>query len=157
MEYVEYLNRGAKLVHEQVIKAGYEILENSPLCRMTTKILALHDGRNKRIYICTGSLKLILLSNSPQSPRDKLSKTIKKDSTYFISKALTHEAVHAAQYCNGGKIIAPHKASQLAKEWKKEAIELSLMIGGTEAREEEAYLLETDPFYVADAIEKFCF
>ena len=157
MEYVEYLNRGAKLVHEQVIKAGYEILENSPLCQMTTKILALHDGRNKRIYICTGSLKLILLSNSPQSPRDKLSKTIKKDSTYFISKALTHEAVHAAQYCNGGKIIAPHKASQLAKEWKKEAIELSLMIGGTEAREEEAYLLETDPFYVADAIEKFCF
>ncbi len=74
-----------------------------------------------------------------------------------MSKALTHEAVHAAQYCNDGKIIAPHKSSQLAKEWKKEAIDLSLMIGGTEAREEEAYLLETDPFYVADAIEKFCF
>ena len=74
-----------------------------------------------------------------------------------MSKALTHEAVHAAQYCNGGKIIAPHKSSQLAKEWKKEAIDLSLMIGGTEAREEEAYLLETDPFYVADAVEKFCF
>ncbi len=74
-----------------------------------------------------------------------------------MSKALTHEAVHAAQYCNGGKIIAPNKASQLAKEWKKEAINLSLMIGGTEAREEEAYLLETEPFYVADAIEKFCF
>ena len=157
MEYVEYLNRGAKLVHEQVIRAGYEILENSPLCLMTTKTLALHDGKNKRIYICTGSLKSILLWNSPQSPRDKLTKTIKKDSTYFISKALTHEAVHAAQYCNGGKIIAPHKASQLVNEWKKEAIDLSLMIGGTEAREEEAYLLETDPFYVADAIEKFCF
>ena len=74
-----------------------------------------------------------------------------------MSKALTHEAVHAAQYCNGGKIIAPHKSSELAKEWKKKAIDLSLMIGGTEAREEEAYLLETDPFYVADAIEKFCF
>ena len=76
---------------------------------------------------------------------------------FFMSKALTHEAVHAAQYCNGGKIIAPHKASQTANLWKKEAIDLSLMIGGTEAREEEAYLLETDPFYVADAIAKFCF
>ena len=74
-----------------------------------------------------------------------------------MSKALTHEAVHAAQYCNGGKIIAPHKASQLAKEWKKEAIDLFPMIGGTEAQEEEAYLLETDPFYVVDAIKKFCF
>ena len=77
--------------------------------------------------------------------------------TFFMSKSLTHKAVHAAQYCNGGKIIAPHKASQPAKEWKKEAIDLSLMIRGTEAREEEAYLLETDPFYVADAIKKFCF
>ena len=74
-----------------------------------------------------------------------------------MSKALSLEAVHAVQYCNSAKIIAPHKASQVAKEWKKEAIDLSLMIGGTEAREEEAYLLETDPFYVADAIEKFCF
>ena len=74
-----------------------------------------------------------------------------------MSKVLTHEAVHAAQYCNGEKIIAPHKASQPPKGWKKEAIDLSLTIGGTEAREEEAYLLETDPFYVADAIEKFCF
>lgn len=74
-----------------------------------------------------------------------------------MSKVLTHEAVHAAQYCNGGKIIAPRKASQLAKECKKEALDLSLTIGGTEAREEEAYLLETDLFYVAAAIEKFCF
>ena len=74
-----------------------------------------------------------------------------------MSESLTYEAVRAAQCCNGGETIAPHKASQLAKEWKKEAIDLSLMIGGTEAREEEAYLLETDPFYVADAIEKFCF
>ena len=157
MEYVGCLNRGVKLIHEQVIKAVYEILENSPLCLMTTKILALHDGKNKRIYICTENLKSILLWNLPQSPRDKLSKNRKKETTFFMSKALTHEAVHAAQYCNSGKIIAPHKASQLAKEWKKEAINLSLMIGGTEAREEEAYLLETDPFYVADAIEKFCF
>ena len=157
MEYVEYLNREAKLVHEHVIKAGYEILENSPLCLMTKKVLALHDGNNKRIYICTGNLKSILLWNLPQSPRDKLSKTRKKETTFFMSKALTHEAVHAAQYCNGGKIIAPHKASRLAKEWKKEAIDLSLMIGGTEAREAEAYLLESDPFYVAGAIEKFCF
>ena len=43
-----------------------------------------------------------------------------------MSKVLTVEAVHAAQYCNGGKIIAPHKASQLAKEWKKEAPDLEL-------------------------------
>ena len=74
-----------------------------------------------------------------------------------MSKVLTHEAVHVAQYCNYGEIIAPHKASQPAKEWKKEAIELSLTIGGTEGREEEAYLLETDTFYEADAFEKFCF
>ena len=157
MEYVEFLNRGAKLVHEHVIKAGYEIRENSPYCLMTTKVLALHDGKNKRIYLCTKNLKSNLLWGLPQSPRDKLSRNRKKEATLFMSKALTHEAVHAAQYCNGGKIIAPHKSSQLAKERKKEAIDLSLMIGGTEAREEEAYLLETDPFYVADAIEKFCF
>ena len=39
----------------------------------------------------------------------------------------------------------------------KQPVDLSLMIGGTEAREEEAYLLESDPFYVAGAIEKYCF
>ena len=85
MEYVEYLNRGAKLVHEHVVKAGYEILENSPLCLMTKKVLALHDGNNKRIYICTGNLKSILLWNLPQSPRDKLSKTRKKETTFFMA------------------------------------------------------------------------
>ena len=103
---------------------------------MTTKILALHDGKNKRIYICTGNLKSILAWNAPQTPRDNLSKTRKKETTFFMSKALTHEAVHAAQHCNGGKIIAPNKASKLAKEWKKEAIDLSLTIAGIKAREE---------------------
>ena len=96
------------------------------------------------------------LWNLPQSPRYKLSKPRKKI-YLFMGKFHKHEAVQAAQYCNGWKIVAPHKASQLAKKWKKEAIDLSLTIRGTEAREKEAYLLESDSFYVADCIEKFCF
>ena len=157
MEYVNFLNADAKLVHNQVLKAGYEIRENSPYCLMMKKTLALHDGKAKVIYLCTQNLKNILLWDAPVGPRSALSNSREKKASFFMSKALTHEAVHAAQYCNGGKIIAPHKSSRSAKEWKKEAIDLSLMIGGTEAREEEAYLLESDPFYVAGAIEKFCF
>ena len=74
-----------------------------------------------------------------------------------MSKALTHEAVHAAQYCNSGMLIAPQKASPEVAERKSKAIELSLAVGGARSREEEAYLLESDPFFVAMSIEKFCF
>ena len=51
MEYVDFLNKGAKLVHEQVVTAGYDISENSPLCLMGKKILALHDGKNQLIHL----------------------------------------------------------------------------------------------------------
>ena len=157
MEYIDFLNSGAKLVHEQVIKAGYEISENSPYCLMMRKILALHDGSAKKIYICTHNLKQILLWNAPLGPRDVLSKSKEKEAQFFMSKALTHEAVHAAQYCNNRMLIAPQKASPEAAEQKSQAIELSLAVGGTRSREEEAYLLETDPYFVAKSIEKFCF
>ena len=157
MEYVDFLNHGAKLVHEQVIKAGYEISENSPYCLMMSKILALHDGSAKKIYICTHNLKNILLWNAPQGPKEVLSKSREKEARFFMSKALTHEAVHAAQYCNSGMLIAPQKASPEVAERKSKAIELSLAVGGARSREEEAYLLESDPFFVAKSIEKFCF
>ena len=54
-------------------------------------------------------------------------------------------------------LIAPQKASPEVAERKSKAIELSLAVGGARSREEEAYLLESDPFFVAKSIEKFCF
>ena len=73
-----------------------------------------------------------------------------------MSKALTHEAVHAAQYCNSGNLIAPDKSSTAVTEFKNAAIELSLAFGGTREREEEAYALETDPVFVVNALKKYC-
>ena len=157
MEYIDLLNKGAKLVHEQVVKAGYDISENSPLCLMGEKILALHDGKNQMIHLCTQNIKSILLWDVPSVFEEDLLDSKNSEATYFMSKALTHEATHAAQYCNKGNLIAPERASVEVTEWKSKSIELSLIIGGTKAREEEAYLLESDPFFVANAVKKHCF
>ena len=157
MEYADFLSIDAKLVHNQVVKAGYEIRENSPYCLMMEKTLALHDGRAKIIYLCTQNLKNILLWDAPVDPRAALSKSREKKASFFMSKALTHEAVHAAQYCNGGNLIAPGKSSTAVTEFKNRAIELSLAIGGTREREEEAYALESNPAFVVNALKKYCF
>ena len=156
MEYVNLLNANAKLVHNQVLKAGYEIRENSPYCLMMNKTLGLHDGKAKVIYLCTQNLKRILLWDAPVGPRAALSKSIEKKASFFMSKALTHEAVHAAQYCNSGNLIAPDKSSTAVTKFKNAAIELSLAIGGKREREEEAYALETNPVFVANALKKYC-
>ena len=156
MEYVNFLNANAKLVHNQVLKAGYEIRENSPYCLMTKKTLGLHDGKAKVIYLCTQNLKSVLLWDTPTGPRAALSKSREKKASFFMSKALTHEAVHAAQYCNSGNLIAPDKSSTAVTKFKNAAIELSLAIGGTREREEEAYALETNPVFVVNALKKYC-
>tara|TARA_B100001287_G_C22296844_1_gene350952 strand:+ start:74 stop:547 length:474 start_codon:yes stop_codon:yes gene_type:complete len=157
MEYVDFLNKGAKLVYEQVVKAGYDISENSPYCLMGEKILALHDGKNQTIHLCTRNLKSILLWDTPAVLEEDLSDSRNREATYLMSNALTHEATHAAQYCNNGNLIAPERASEEVTEWKSRSIGLSLVIGGTKAREEEAYLLESDPYFIADAVKKYCF
>ena len=156
MEYANFLNANAKIVHDQVLKAGYQIRENSPYCLMTKKTLALHDGKAKIIYLCTQNLKNILYWNAPAGPRTVLSKSRQKEASFFMSKALTHEAVHVAQHCNSGKLIAPDKSSTVVTKFKNAAIELSLAIGGTREREEEAYALETNPVFVVNALEKYC-
>ena len=156
MEYANFLNANAKIVHNQVLKAGYQIRENSPYCLMTKKTLALHDGKAKIIYLCTQNLKNILYWDAPVGPRTVLSKSRQKEASFFMSKALTHEAVHVAQYCNSGKLIAPDKSSTVVSKFKSAAIELSLAIGGTREREEEAYALETNPIFVVNALEKYC-
>lgn len=124
---------------------------------MMKKTLALHDGRAKIIYLCTQNLKNILLWDAPVGPRAALSKSREKKASFFMSKALTHEAVHAAQYCNSGNLIAPDKSSTAVTEFKNRAIELSLAIGGTREREEEAYALESNPAFVVNALKKYCF
>ena len=157
MEYVDFLNSNTKIVHNQVVKAGYQIIENSPYCLMAKQILALHSGRAKKIYLCTQNLKNILAWDAPAGPREVLAKYKLKQAKYFMSKALTHEAVHAAQYCNNNNLIAPERSSPVVTDFKKQAIKLSLVVGGTKQREEEAYLLETNPTFVVAALKKFCF
>ena len=157
MEYVDFLNSNAKIVHNQVIKAGYQIIENSPYCLMAKQILALHNGRAKKIYLCTQNLKNILVWSAPTGPRNVFAKSKVKQARFYMSKALTHEAVHAAQYCNNNNLIAPERSSPVVTDFKKEAIQLSLLVGGTKQREEEAYLLETNPAFVVAALKRFCF
>ena len=94
MEYVDFLNADAKLVHNQVLKAGYEIRENSPYCLMMKNTLALHDGKAKVIYLCTQNLKNILLWDAPVGPRSALSNSREKKASFFSTESVVDPWVH---------------------------------------------------------------
>ena len=80
---------------------------------MAKQILALHNGRAKKIYLCTQNLKNILVWSAPTGPRNVFAKSKVKQARFYMSKALTHEAVHAAQYCNNNNLIAPERSSSV--------------------------------------------
>ena len=75
----------------------------------------------------------------------------------YIRKALRHEAVHAAQFCNNGKLLNIVNIDKInLHPYKQEALEASTKMSGNKFKEYEAYWLEDRPKLVRNAIKKFC-
>jgi len=155
MEFIIFLSKIDREIHELLIKANYKIEENKVECLINKEIKGLHNFAEDKIIICT--------ENAKKKTNYKKSKyLLDKDANFkterAIRKALRHEAVHAIQKCNDNKIVGNIKdlKKRLHKN-KIKALEFSTSIfSGNYAKEVEAYILEDKPKKVKDLIESYC-
>ena len=81
----------------------------------------------------------------------------KTEAHKHIRETLRHEAVHIAQYCNKNKTInSLNDKSYQLNDYRKKLALLSTKVSGQREKEIEAYWMESKPYKVKDAIEKYC-
>ena len=75
-----------------------------------------------------------------------------------LSTTLTHEAVHAAQWCKGSKdwTLFNLSGSRTLGGFGDSALDSSAKIRGNRRSEKEAYLLESKPEIVMEAFDLYC-
>ena len=153
MEFLLFLNPREVEIIELITKANYSIEENTPLCLIGKNYFGFLKNKQKTVVICTENAKRYSGYYLP-----KIVKNDNYDKTgLYIRKALRHEAVHIAQNCNNGNLIAIKKYSPEFNSSKLRALKNSTLISGSEDKEHEAYYLQEKPKLVIKALKKYCF
>tara|TARA_Y100001968_G_scaffold332938_1_gene393151 strand:+ start:1181 stop:1636 length:456 start_codon:yes stop_codon:yes gene_type:complete len=150
MEFILFLDKIEKEIISIVEKAGYSIEENTPLCLLGKDYVGFLKKNQKRIVICTNNAKT----------REGYKYTRKNNEIFdrtaiHIKKALRHEAVHVAQACNNGKLLALNKKLSINPA-KIYALKESTKISGEQEKEIQAYILEDRPKLVRNELMKYC-
>ena len=81
-----------------------------------------------------------------------------KDARFQLSRTLTHEAVHAAQWCRGREdwTLFDRDATRGFSGFGDSALDKAAEYRGNRRSEYEAYLLENDPDLVHDLFGIYC-
>ncbi len=154
MEFLIFLSKLDKEIHDLLIKANYIVEENKIECLLNKEIKGLHNLEEDKIIICTENAK------RKTNYRNKKQLTNKDNfkTERAIRKALRHEATHAVQRCNNNKTVGDIKnlESKLHQS-KNKALEFSTSnFSGIYAKEVEAYVLEDKPKKVKNLIKNYC-
>ena len=109
-------------------------------------------SRYRAIYLCVDNL----LEDPRLGDIDGRNKF--KDARKQLSTTLTHEAVHAAQWCKGSKdwTLFNLNGSNTLGGFRDSALDLSAKLRGNKRSEKEAYLLENKPDIVMEAFDLYC-
>ena len=154
MEFLIFLSKLDKEIHDLLIKANYIVEENKIECLLNKEIKGLHNLEENKIIICTENAK------RKTNYRNKKQLTNKDNfkTERAIRKALRHEATHAIQKCNNNKTTEDiKKLESKLHQSKRKALEFSTSnFSGTYAKEIEAYILEDKPKKVKSLIKKYC-
>ena len=154
MEFLIFLSKLDKEIHDLLIKANYIVEENKIECLLNKEIKGLHNLEEDKIIICTENAK------RKTNYRNKKQLTNKDNfkTERAIRKALRHEATHAIQKCNNNKTTEDiKKLESKLHQSKRKALEFSTSnFSGTYAKEVEAYILEDKPKKVKSLIKKYC-
>ena len=154
LELFLFLSSKEKEILDLVIKAGYRVEENTPLCLLGKRYFGFVKKPQKTVVICTKNAKFMGNSSMPRiSSYDENSRT-----KLIIRRAVRHEAVHVAQACNGSRLLNLIKNTKHIHSWyKRDALKGSMAITNIdEGREYEAYLMEDRPNLVVYALKKYC-
>ncbi len=150
-----FLSAKEKEILDLVYKAKFSVEENTPLCLLGDKFFGFLKKKQKRIVICTqNAMKLggYLMPRSSYRNQDDYDKT-----SVIIRKALRHEAVHVAQYCNNGKVLNPKKVQKINFHGNKlDSLNSSTLISANRLKEVEAYWMQDRPRKVISSLKKYC-
>ena len=154
MEFIIFLSKIDKEIHDLLVKANYIIEENKIECLFNKEIKGLHNFKENKIIICTENAK----KKTNYRDKKKLKNKDNFKTELAIRKALRHEATHAIQKCNNNKIVGDIKNLEgKLHQNKRRALNFSTSnFSGTYAKEVEAYVLEDKPKMVKNLLNKYC-
>jgi hypothetical protein len=151
-DYRRYINKRTRPLHDLLLKKQFLIIPNPPTCETNHLIRGYFISRYRAIYLCVDNLL-----EDPRlgdiSGREKFN-----DARKQLSTTLTHEAVHAAQWCKGSKdwTLFNLSGSGTLGGFRDSALDSSAKIRGNRRSEKEAYLLESKPEIVMEAFDLYC-
>jgi hypothetical protein len=139
VEFLLYLSPQGQQLIRDLISAKFHIHENVGLCQKH-QIFGYTSTPNKFV-VCTKNIV-----NSGFDPN------------HYVGETVYHEAVHAAQMCNGNSPFS-NSAKSYPLPWNKEEdIKKSLSVSnGGQQKEREAYFFEDKPDKVRQLVKKYCF
>ncbi len=153
MEFVPLLTSEGRQILDLIYKARFSVVENASVCNLGRRYFGFLDKRNKTVIICTENAIKIGGRRHPRVPDRRNDLT-----PIYINRALRHEAVHVAQFCNNGKTLNLVNINKMKLSPNKNtALENSTKLSGNRAKEYEAYWMEDRPSLVKYALRRFCF
>ncbi len=151
LEFILFLSSSDKKILEHLYKAGFSIEENSPHCLLGDRFFGFIKKSEKTIIICTKNAMKIGGFFIPKTHNSW------DPTKIYIRRALRHEATHAAQVCNNGKLLnMVRKEKMNLHPYKKEALDASTRFSGDREEEYEAYWMEDRPKMVLKALKRYC-
>ena len=151
-DYRRYLNKSVLPLHDLLLRKQFLIIPDPPTCKTNRLIRGYFISRYRAIYLC--------LDNLLEDPRlgdiDGRNKSI--DARKQLSRTLTHEAIHVAQWCKGSKdwTLFGLKYQSEIGGFGNTALNPSANFRGNKKSEKEAYLLENKPDIAMEAIDTYC-
>ena len=151
-DYRRYINKGVTPLHDLLLRKQFLIIADPPTCKKNRLLRGYFISRYRAIYLC--------LDNLLEDPRlgDIDGRNKSKDARKQLSRTLTHEAIHVAQWCKGSRdwTLFGLKYQGGLGGFGDTALNPSANLRGNINSEKEAYLLETKPQIAMEAIEIYC-
>ena len=151
-DYRRYISKSVLPLHDLLKRKQFLIIPDPPTCKKNRLIRGYFLSRYRAIYLCVDNLL--------KDPRlgDINGRNKFNDARKQLSKTLTHEAIHVAQWCKGSKdwTLFGSKYQGEFGGFGDTALNLSANFRGNKKSEKEAYLLESKPKIAEEAIDIYC-
>ena len=151
-DYRRYISKSVLPLHDLLTRKQFLIIPDPPTCKKNRLMRGYFVSRYRAIYLCVDNLL-----KDPRlgdiDGRNKFNDAIKQ-----LSKTLTHEAIHVAQWCKGSKdwTLFGSKYQGEIGGFGDTAFNPSANFRGNKKSEKEAYLLEGKPKIAEEAIDIYC-
>ena len=151
-DYRRYISKSVMPLSDLLLKKQFLVISDPPTCKTNGLMRGYFISRYRAIYLCVDNLL-----KDPRlgdvNGRNKLNDVRKQ-----LSKTLTHEAIHVAQWCKGSKdwTLFGSKYQAELGGFGDTALNPSANFRGNKQSEKEAYLLESKPEIAMEAIDIYC-